>query len=192
MNRWIRDLLEGSPPQTHARRLVSLDRAEAESGFRAIENHPVAGTCQLDFYDPTGATGFCFGVAEAVRMELVKRGLNPDSIRKAWAMGGLWLEESSWDYHVSALVRAKEGGWWAIDPTFAGPIPAGEWIDRMEKANSRSKDLRLHLTSADRVTPVGRFDPSDRAYRGFFKDLAETYRREHQARRRRPRSGGSR
>src|SRR5690349_11237676 len=65
-------------------RIGWITESEANSVAKWLHEHPVAGLEMLPHYDPTGATGFCFGRAMASHLELLARGVAKDAIRKAY------------------------------------------------------------------------------------------------------------
>jgi hypothetical protein len=102
-------------------------------------------------YDPDGKTGFCFGRAFIADIESRRFGLAKGSIKKAWAIGEI-TTDVQWRFHVTLIVKAEGGGWWAIDPFHKGPLKLEEWFARMKEYNAAG-DLRLHITESARFGP---------------------------------------
>lgn len=96
--------------------LGSLSQEQAQRVLLSLVNHPIVGNDALEKkYDVAREVGFCFGRATFVHMELLRRGVDPSSIAKIFAIGRLNHEAEAWDYHVTTIVRGNGGKWLVID-----------------------------------------------------------------------------
>lgn len=149
----------------------------------SIPSHPVIGDKVALKYDPTREIGFCFGRAAYVHIELLRRGIDAKHIAKVFVMGGLFLENIGWDFHVATIAQDGAGTWWAIDSLFKSPKPLEDWMSEVAKwdANQRFPALRFYFTDPLKFQALkGSYDSgyfySD-VYRRYFEDLTNWYTR---------------
>lgn len=165
------------------KRLPGLEKAEMDELFARIRDNPVTAICNRKKYDPKNiGIGFCFGRAIAAHIEALRMGLAKESIKKVWAVGDLVDEEGAWSYHVTTIVRATDGTWWAIDPLMKSAIPVEEWYGRMQAIDTTG-DMRIFITNAKRFGPgrQNKYSPqqlNDKLYNGFFNDLMDHFQKE--------------
>jgi hypothetical protein len=130
----------------------ALSKSEAQQIYDYVNGFPLFQELRTNRkYDPDGKTGFCFGRAFIADIESRRFGLAKGSIKKAWAVGEI-TTHIQWRFHVTLIVKAEDGGWWAIDPFHEGPLKLEEWFARMKKFNAAG-DLRLHITESARLGP---------------------------------------
>ncbi len=143
--------------------LDALSPAQRRAVWTEAFKHPVAGLddpAKMAKYDPAGIIGFCFGRAMAVQLLARKLGLGSDSIRKLFVVGDLRSGNTpEWRFHVTTLVKSKDGEWWAIDPIMGGPISMADWIAAVRKGWDRGHKAKFYLTGADAVLPDIRVVP---------------------------------
>jgi hypothetical protein len=74
--------------------------------------------------------GYCFGRAYFIHMMLLKMGVQPNSIRKLWAVGNLKSRHSEvpWDFHVTTVVYVEGYGWMTLDTRSLKPGPVRHWF----------------------------------------------------------------
>lgn len=143
---------------------------------------------------PSEPYGLCIGESMAVHLEAIRQGIQKESIRKIWAVGGLKGPGMS-EFHVATLIQAEGGGWWAIDPRMESAVPVDDWAENI-LSHSVTGKTRLFVTEAKRFalssprqyTRRYQIDPhrapllmgglEDPSYRGFFMKLLEQYRRD--------------
>jgi hypothetical protein len=165
-------------------RKYSMSFAEANDLYQRVVKHPVANLNNTVKYDPKGqGIGYCFGRAMAAHLEaLFNMDLKNSSIRKLFAVGSLQTGQTKWGWHVTAVVKAKEGGWWAIDPIIGSPIKAEDWYNKMLTSFNPKKDLVLFHDRALRFGPqVKRYtlqQINSEFYNNYFKDLLDIYKQE--------------
>ncbi len=155
-----------------------MTREDAQALFNFIKNHPVAGLDMVDHYDPHGNIQFCFGKAFATHIASLHAGLDPDSVRKVFAVGRM----GKWSFHVATMVKAHEGGYWVIDPLLDRPMMVYEWMEYWENRYRNAK-MRFYYTEGDRfaysVPDYSRvnlgLDLSAQAdfYNNYFKDFLD-------------------
>lgn len=168
------------PKKSSRRGAITL--VDAQEIVRRIDESPVTSPWSADKYDPSGEMGFCFGRAMAAHLEALSMNVDKDSILKLFAVGRFVTGESRWRYHVTTLIRAENGDWWAVDPFFGRPLPLGDWARGMQDLDE-DRAMRLFLTEAkrfipDSVEPYRRHILTDPGYRGYFTDLLWHFRNE--------------
>lgn len=157
----------------------SISREQAQNLMDAMNAHPVVGKGAAARYDPDGFMGFCFGRATWSHLELLRRGVRKEPIRKVWAIGSIIGPGASWRYHVATIVRSSEGGWWALDNYLDRLVTLEEWAERMQAMNPDGK-LRVYHTEARRLGPYpGKYSKRNlhlQDYRGYFEDMLRRLR----------------
>ncbi len=148
----------------HSTLAGSVSFLEARELLQLAQFHPISSPYMVANWDPEGKIGFCFGRAMSVDLEARFRGLDRNSIGKAWAVGPMKLGTSEWGWHVTSLVFSKEFGWLAIDPIYNDVVPIANWVENMWQANEAAmQEAKYHQAPQHlRVffTRSGRFDPS--------------------------------
>ena len=167
-------------------RVSALSTKELRKLFNYASNHPVAGLQALKKYDPTGEIGFCFGRALFLHLELLRRGVAKESIKKVFAVGEMLEVDPStqnaitWQFHVATAVLGKDGKWWVVDPSY-GLMELREWY-RFMKAMAVNHRMSLFSTPLSKIGPSaweyntqpgGLFDPY---YRRYFQDLFASFK----------------
>jgi len=160
----------------------SVNYEMADSLVKLITWHPVNGVREEKKYDPEDCYGFCFGRAVLIHNEALRRNVDPEAIKKIWAVGS--LENEKWHFHVATILKAKGSGtWWATDPIYRSAINVETWIRRMER--SADDDRLMFFVTDPRRFSV--YDPrfytgldllgngrSD-YYNGYFRDYFEFF-----------------
>jgi hypothetical protein len=126
---------------------------QAQDIWNEARNHPVVAMSRLDKYDPEGNLGFCFGRAAFVHLELLRRGVQKEAIQKAFAVGEMKTEKTTWQFHVTTVVRGENGTWLAIDPSFTAPLSLEAWYARLEEVGKGK--VRLYITHPSKIGPSG-------------------------------------
>lgn len=168
-------------------RKATISKGEADELYRIVASHPVASLAVTHKYDPNNSgTGFCFGRAMTAHLEaLFNMKVKNSSIRKLFAMGKLQTGSKTWGWHVTAIIKAKEGGWWAIDPVRGSVVSAENWYKWMLDSLNPSKDLVLLHDRAMRLGPTAskytlqQVNMQD--YHDYFKDLLNVYKTKFRA-----------
>jgi hypothetical protein len=186
-NQELRDALKGEYAESLEVPGAAMDRAAVGSLYNEFAQHPTAAYSLRKKYDPEGRIGFCFGRALAIHLELLRAGIQKESIRKIWVVGELKLGSLQWHHHVATMVRAQDGGWWVIDPMYEAPIKATHWMTRMrwifgkwpslaELPKPEAPQLRFFVTKPERFGPAfgAKYSPKviqSTNFGAFFKDL---------------------
>jgi hypothetical protein len=102
-----------------------IDQDAATALTRKVERHPVVGYPNLDHYENCDQ-GFCFGRAVGVHVEALRERIHPDAIRKLWIIG----PNTDDSFHVTTIIKAREGGWWVLDPNHETALTVAEWIQQ--------------------------------------------------------------
>ncbi|MGZ3684996.1 MAG: hypothetical protein ACXVCI_14140, partial [Bdellovibrionota bacterium] len=172
----------------HQRRIPSRKAGLADSELRAlydkVANNPVSALCHYEKYDPQNrGIGYCFGRAMTVHLEALIGGLQKEDIKKIWSVGNLKNEGTSWRYHVSTIVRGKDGEWYAIDPIMDKPMKVGDWRKQMQTYGDDS--MRIFVTDPQRAAPSSRAVynnarnlPANGDVKRFHNDLMDYFREE--------------
>jgi len=129
-------------------------------------------------YNGSPQYGFCWGRAMAAHLKALQTGLPTRNVRKLWAVGNLKADGTNWRYHVTTLVRGKNGTWYAIDPIFKKAMPAIDWYNRMSKEFDRQGTMRIFASPANRFNPqsFAKYNKERLAkafYYNFFSDLMD-------------------
>lgn len=158
-----------------------VQSTEALEILNSVAAHPVIGSNVAQRYDPTQEIGFCFGRAAYVHIELLRRGVAAQNIAKVFVMGGLFVDNIGWDFHVATIAQDESGTWWAIDSLFKAPLPLEDWMYEVAKwdANQKFPGLRFYFTQPTKFQALkGSYDSgsfySD-VYHKYFEDLTAWY-----------------
>jgi hypothetical protein len=156
-----------------------ITREQAQNVLRTIDRHPVIGSYSHMQYDPDLSMGFCFGRATYVHLDLLRRGVNKDSIAKLFALGTMKTGQTEWRYHVTTIVKGPGNTWWAIDNFVNRMITAEQWMQEMQRYDKdpANPHLRFYFVEAKRFGPdVGQYTPDELShpdYRNYFVDLMQ-------------------
>ncbi len=166
-------------------RVTGLKVREIEKLHNYSIHHPIAGMSALAKYDPTNEIGFCFGRALFVHLELLRRGVSKDSIKKVFVVGDIVEQlngqEIKWQFHVATAVRDTQGEWWVIDPAYR-LMKIRDWY-RFVRQMATDQKLSLFVTPTSKIGPTaweynvlegGLLDPF---YNNYFRDLFEYFKR---------------
>jgi hypothetical protein len=170
-------------------RKATISKAEADDLLRRVASNPVASLAVTHKYDPNNTgTGYCFGRAMTAHLEaLFNMNVKNSSIRKLFAMGTLKTGSTSWGWHVTTIVKATEGGWWAIDPVRGVVVSADKWYEWMLASFNPSRDIVLLHDKAMRLGPTASKytlqQINNDAYYNYFKDLLDIYKTKFRAKR---------
>lgn len=165
-------------------RVVDLKKAkylrysDAQSVYYSAQNNPVVSLNEYNRYDPYNqGIGFCFGRAMFVHLELVYRGLDRDSIKKAFVMGP--MSKSAWGWHVTTIAQTKnqEGKeeWQAIDPILEEVMTLSDWYNYWRINASDDGRLKLYITENTRFGANAIWyddrEINHSFYNSYFRDL---------------------
>jgi hypothetical protein len=183
-NRQAIQEIEAQEVDQNSSRVTGLKVREIEKLYNFAIHHPIAGLSSLSKYDPTGEIGFCFGRALFVHLELLRRGVSKDSIKKVFAVGDLVEQmngkEITWQFHVATAVRDTQGEWWVIDPSYK-LMKIRNWYKFMRQMATDRK-LSVFVTQTPKIGPTaweyniqdgGLLDPF---YNNYFKDLFQHFK----------------
>lgn len=127
-----------------------------------VDRHPISSLLQLEKYDPTGLIGFCFGRSMSAHMEARRMGVSEAHIKKLFIIGDLRSTANpEWRFHVTTLVKAEDGKWYAVDPILNNvhgrpiTVTAEDWIIQVRTIWDQwtGYKAKLYLTDADIVVP---------------------------------------
>lgn len=170
-----------------SKRVTALNKKELRKLLNYAIHHPVAGVEALKKYDPNGSIGFCFGRALFIHLELLRRGVAKESIKKVFVVGEM-LEvdpttekKTVWQFHVATAVKGTDGQWWVIDPSY-GLFELRAWYNYMRGMAIQGR-ISVFNTPLNKLGPSaweynthagGLFDPS---YNNYFKDLFASFKK---------------
>ncbi|MES3039127.1 MAG: hypothetical protein V4736_14565 [Bdellovibrionota bacterium] len=157
----------------------AITKDQAELLHKLIQIHPITSESGTAKYDTKfRMIGYCFGRATYVHQELLRRGVDPASIAKMFALGGLYYKGAFWDFHVATLVKSTDGGWWAIDGLGTEVRKLDDWAKETLKLSMDPKNptTRFYLSDAAKFHPTpGPYSEEklySKYYNGYFKDLS--------------------
>lgn len=185
LNLWNPDLGKAAQERDSAKaKFISLETRLNVLTIAA--QNPIVGTFAEKTYDLNGGVGFCFGRAMFIHMELVMRGLDRDSVKKAVIVGKMM--GGKWGWHVTTIVQSKDifgkRIWLALDPAMPGGVTLTEWYQSW-KVHSNDNMLRLYITQSGRIGPTPSFYSHDAFenpfYNGYFTDMMEWFDSEARA-----------
>lgn len=161
--------------------VTSIGQQQAQRVLDLTLANPVAGEEALLWFDPTLSIGFCFGRAAYAHLELLRRGVDPLSLGKLFAIGDLKAQGTHWDFHVTTVARAPDGQWWAVDPLQRRVMKAALWMREVEKLDRdpAQPQIRFYFTDAVKFQPhLGAYSSSELRqplFRGYFEELARWF-----------------
>lgn len=159
-NRRALEELDHSPVSRGAK---TVKRSELEALMTFLRTHEVAGLDATDKYDPKDPTsnmrtfGFCYGRADLLYLELIKKGVSTVNIVKLMQVGPINGDLDfgrPWTNHVVLAVRTSDAGWTVVDPLYnmvAAPI---DWVTKNTSATASQKTL-LYIVPASRLFAYG-------------------------------------
>lgn len=155
---------------------------DATSTLIAMDRNPVVSTSKNYIYDPNNmGIGFCFGRAMFAHLDLVYKGLNRNSIMKAFVVG----EMGNWGWHVTTIAQSKNAEgfetWLAIDPVAGKVIPLKQWYELMMNQYSTDKKLKLYITLPTRFGPDTEYNEQmlrSSFFNNYFNDLIAWFEKE--------------
>lgn len=158
---------------------------DAMDVYQTASYHPVVSLYQYNKYDPKNqGIGFCFGRAMYVNVDLAYRGIDRDSVKKAFVVGSMSTGDgNTWGWHVTTIAQSKDVNgqeeWLAIDP-ITGVKTLTEWYLEMYNDLSTDKLLKLYITEAGKFGPNGaRYEEEhlkDKFYNNYFTDMMNWFR----------------
>lgn len=164
-------------------RVTTISKKEALELLEVLKEKDALATAHMT-EEELMQRGFCFGRAAIAHCEAVRRGVDPESIKKIWVVGDM----GHWGHHVATAVKGDHGDWYIIDnftesTTGKLTMSVEEWIKIMEtEAKNQGTSLKnmYFLTSASRFsdaqnTPYNKLDlfnndQDNDWYLGYFKN----------------------
>ena len=159
----------------------TLKLDDAKKILESMFHHAVIGSEAAQKYDPGGQIGFCFGRATFVHLSLLQKQIPPQKIVKIFALGKLFKDGSSWDFHVTTASQDAHGTWWVIDSLFDELLPLEDWMALVGQwdASPRYPMMRFYFTDAAKFQPLpGSYDSElfhSPLYQKYFDDLSSFF-----------------
>jgi hypothetical protein len=119
------------PESRTSSRVSTVTMAQASDVLESIQRSRVISN--ISKYDPKGDMGFCFGRAFYYHLELLRRGVHKDSIRKVFVIGNMQAYGMQWRYHVATSVRSADGSWIVLDNLIGKPVTIEKWFEKYQK-----------------------------------------------------------
>lgn len=172
-NENVRRLLELPSPdrdQPKSNLVSAVSRKQARVLYHEMKTTPAVSNS-----DQYGDLGFCFFRALVVHAEALRRGVDPQSIRKIWAVGDM----GEWAFHVSTIIKADDGGWYAIDDDFLGIKKVNDWMSKLTSDGKGLKDVMFFVTQADRSAAYSRKTYNSFDFFNVPEDALDSFVREN-------------
>lgn len=163
-----------------------LDRDQAKTIYEDMLNTPCVRN-DGPYQRPGVEIGYCFGRAITSHMHAIRRGVEPQAMKKIWVVGPM---RGNWGHHVAHMIRSDDGSWWVID-NVTGLVKVDQWISSLKTFKNTNKELMFFVSEASRFGPqknftyntlnlfnirngeFSYFQKENDYYIGFFKDLFE-------------------
>jgi len=161
-----------------------LDLRRIESLFWQTMKNPQLEACVTGTYRGSAQYGYCWGRAMFFHIKAIQFGLSKNSVKKVWAVGKLSSGSDKWRYHVTTIVRADNGTWYALDSLLDYPIPIQNWYRKMSEEYDPSGTMRIFVTDGAHYSP-GSFegykkaDLENESYEGLFVDFLDALYQEN-------------
>ncbi|MBX2987404.1 MAG: hypothetical protein KF802_05875 [Bdellovibrionaceae bacterium] len=181
----VRAARETPPSSRQERRRATITELEAANLLNDMMEHPVVGLAIEKKYDPTLRFGFCFGRAAWAHIELLRRGVAKDSIKKIFVVGPMASDGLKWQFHVAAMARLPDGDWITIDSDLKKTLRLNEWIREVNKMSVDGKlayfvtePARLGASTTVKINPtMFRHPLNDAMYNQYFEDMMAEFRK---------------
>jgi len=155
----------------------------AQKVLDTVATHPIVGDAVVQKYDREGLNvGFCFGKAAYIHVELLRRGVNPKSLGKVFAIGKFRSGKAVWDFHVTPVVLGPKNEWWAMDTVTSEKVsPIAIWMRNVEKLDMDPAHplIRFYFSDAVKFQPLyGAYGPENLYFpyfNNYFVDLAKWF-----------------
>lgn len=159
--------LKAYAPELSEGRAQGVTYDQAALVLKNLMNHPMYISEKQD-YDTERKLGLCFGRALYLHLELLRYGVNKDSIKKIFVVGPMSAgTDKVWQFHVTTLVKdAQSNQWWAMDTNIGKPLLVERWMDTYKKTATdktyrifrsplvdRTKSLRFYVTEPQKIGP---------------------------------------
>ena len=176
-NQLLLNEINSFPIKASSERLGGISLEQAQQLVMDMGRHPVVGYNQALKYDPESRIGFCFGKAIFAHLELLRRGVSKEAIKKAFIVGPLYSAGINWQFHVATIVRANDrNGWYALDAFIGRPVPLEEWLQRFQSYSLDGK-ARMYITNPEKIGPSAweynkrPYGLGDGFYNNYFNDM---------------------
>lgn len=136
--------------------VANVTHSQALETVSSIKYSPAADDIGelKNFFDKSGALGFCFGRAHYQVNSALNRGLSNESVAKIFLVGKMMplgiFPVNVWQFHVAAGIRGPEGKWLALDnhlPRYTKEIYSVEnWYNYYRKYLGTVEDFDIKMT----------------------------------------------
>lgn len=191
LNEKIIQSLKSYAPDYSEGRVQGITYEQGQLIINQLLNHPMYISEEHD-YDTKRNLGLCFGRALYLHLELLRYGVNKDSIKKIFVVGPMSAgTDMVWQFHVATLVKdSKTNQWWVLDTNLGKPMLVDDWVYQYKRMATdktfrifrspivdRTKSLRFYVTEPQKIGPSsweyniqlgGLFHEK---YNSYFKDM---------------------
>lgn len=181
-NKKVFDITSKISFKNESKNISSVTREQAQTILDKIPKHPiVSDKGSLKYDTPMRQIGYCFGKAAYAHIELLRHGVDAHAIAKIFVLGPLIHSGRGWDFHVTTIVQAREGGWWVIDGLEKKVVTLDDWRAKVLKLSQspESPRIRFYFSDATKLNPTpGGYGPETldlSYYKGFFRDLGKWF-----------------
>lgn len=172
------DKIKKYVPENPGQKVQAVSDIQAQSVLNAILSHPIVSDAGARKFDKGNQyIGYCFGRATFVHLELLRRGVDPRSIGKLFAIGPLYFKGRIWDFHVATVVRKTGGGWLAIDGIDNENLEIESWTKKIVQwsTNRNHPTVRFYFSDAVKFHPTAGAYNLEKLhsphYNGYFIEL---------------------
>lgn len=197
LNSKMVESLKTYAPELSEGRVTGATYEQAALVLKNLMNHPMYISERQD-YDTERNLGLCFGRATYLHLELLRYGVNKDSIKKIFVVGPMSAGTGIvWQFHVATLVKdATTNQWWALDTNLGKPLLVEQWMYEYKRMATdkkyrifrsplidRTKSLRFYVTEPQKIGPSsweyniqygGLFHEN---YHMYFKDMFRYFKK---------------
>ena len=195
LNQDLLKSIQSYEPTTSIGRINGINAQQGQMLISKVMNHDMLSDSKRN-YDPEGQLGFCFGRALKLHLELLRYGVNKDSIKKIFVIGPMNLPGKVWQFHVATIVKdLNSNDWWALDTNLRKPVMVADWMKYYEKYRSDrterlfrkpkidpTKSLRFYITQPEKIGASGwEYNIKsgglfDDYYNEYFKDMFKLFK----------------
>ncbi len=196
MNQKILESIQNYVPQVSSGRVSGITFEQGQLLMSKLINDPL-NTDPEKQYDPEGELGFCFGRALKLHLDLLRYGVNKESIKKIFVVGPMNVPGQVWQFHVATIVKdLNSNDWWALDTNLKKPVLVDDWMKQYQRFRTDrtfrlfrsplidiTKSLRFYITQPQKIGPSGweyniqQGGLFDAFYNGYFKDMFKSFKK---------------
>lgn len=167
LNSKAEQALKAYEPEASSGRLTGLTFSQSQLILNTLLTHPMYLNEEHDF-DLDRRLGLCFGRSIFLHLQLLRYGINKNSIKKIFVIGPMSPGSNMiWQFHVATIVKdINTSEWWALDTNIGNPIKVSQWIAKYQALSTdktfrifrsplvdRNLSLRFYITEPQKIGP---------------------------------------